>query len=190
MAAQGQRCLPDCARPVDADQQEEIVIGAGTRLRRNPTLVFLSAPRWPEVLIGRGMLSLWISPAGEKLQSTFTFVIEGFHLNRVTATFVLIVAAGLEAIGDAIVRVGLHSHSTWQRAALFAVGAAVLFSYGWTVNAPPWVFGRLLGLYVVFFFVIAQIISWLAFKQRPSLAVMLGGCLIVAGGIVIAVANR
>lgn len=106
-------------------------------------------------------------------------------MSRTVAIFVLILAAGLEAGGDAIVRVGLHSTSTWHRAALFAVGAAVLFAYGWTVNAPPWDFGRLLGLYVVFFFVFAQIISWLAFKQKPSLPVLVGGCLIVAGGVVI-----
>ena len=33
--------------------------------------------------------------------------------------------------------------------------AVVLFTYGLTVNAPPWNFGKLLGLYVVFFFIIA-----------------------------------
>ena len=110
-------------------------------------------------------------------------------MSRGIAVGVLIVAAALEASGDAIVRLGLHSHSTWQRAGLFALGAAVLFAYGWTVNAPAWDFGRLLGLYVVFFFVIAQIISWLAFKQRPSLAVLAGGCLILAGGVVISLAK-
>jgi len=35
---------------------------------------------------------------------------------------------------------------------LFAIAAVVLFGYGWTVNAPPWDFGQLLGLYVVFSF--------------------------------------
>jgi len=68
----------------------------------------------------------------------------------------------------------------------FIVGASLLFAYGYTVNAPPWDFGRLLGLYVVFFFVVAQAISWIGFRQRPSLAVMCGGALIVCGGFVIA----
>jgi hypothetical protein len=77
----------------------------------------------------------------------------------------------------------------WQRAALFAVPGVVLFAYGWTVNAPPWDFGKLLGVYVVFFFVIAQLISWLAFKHTPSFAVLVGGALIIAGGVVIATAN-
>jgi small multidrug resistance family-3 protein len=49
--------------------------------------------------------------------------------------------------------------------------------------------GKLLGLYVVFFFIIAQLISWIFFKQAPSLRVMAGGALIVAGGIVISFAK-
>jgi hypothetical protein len=36
------------------------------------------------------------------------------------------------------------------------------------VNAPAWDLSRLPGLYVVFFFVIAQLVSWLGFKQPPS----------------------
>jgi hypothetical protein len=67
--------------------------------------------------------------------------------------------------------------------------AVVLFSYGYIVNAPAWDFGRLLGLYVVFFFVIAQFVSWFAFKQPPSVPVLMGGLLIVIGGVVIAVAK-
>jgi small multidrug resistance family-3 protein len=52
------------------------------------------------------------------------------------------------------------------------------------VNKPDWDFGRLLGIYVVFFFVVAQIISWLAFNQPPSRAVLLGGAFIVIGGVI------
>lgn len=108
---------------------------------------------------------------------------------RTTAVLILILAALLEAGGDAILRAGLHSATLWRRALLFAVAAAVLLAYGWTVNRPPWDFGKLLGLYVVFFFVVAQLISWLAFKQPPSLQVLCGGGLIVAGGVVIALAG-
>ena len=50
-------------------------------------------------------------------------------------------------------------------------------------------FRKLLGLYVVFFFLTAQAISWLAFKQIPSLAVLVGGLFIVTGGIIIATAS-
>ena len=110
-------------------------------------------------------------------------------MTRITAVAILFTAAVLEAGGDALVRFGLRSSATWQRAALFAVAALILFAYGWTVNRPPWDFGKLLGLYVVFFFVIAQCISWLAFKQSPSFPVLIGGGLIIAGGAVIALAS-
>jgi drug/metabolite transporter (DMT)-like permease len=42
---------------------------------------------------------------------------------------------------------------------------------------------------VVFFFLTAQAISWLAFQQIPSLAVLVGGLFIVTGGIIIAIPN-
>ena len=110
-------------------------------------------------------------------------------MSRTAAILILLVAAILEAVGDAIIRTGLHSTATGYRYAMFAIAAVVLFGYGWTVNAPPWDFGKLLGLYVVFFFLIAQLISWIFFKQPPSPMVLLGGALIVAGGIVISFAQ-
>jgi drug/metabolite transporter superfamily protein YnfA len=97
----------------------------------------------------------------------------------------LLLAAVLEAGGDALVRSGIHSPTLARRALLFLVGGLVLTAYGYTVNAPPWDFGRLLGIYVVFFFVVAQLIAWLAFSQKPSSTVLLGGVLIVAGGLVV-----
>jgi hypothetical protein len=57
-------------------------------------------------------------------------------MTRITAIGILIVAAGLEAGGDALMRVGLHTSALWQRLALFSVAGIVLFAYGWTVNAP------------------------------------------------------
>jgi drug/metabolite transporter superfamily protein YnfA len=106
-------------------------------------------------------------------------------MNRNVAILLLALAAALEAGGDAIMRAGLHANAIWHRVMFFALASFMLFVYGWTVNMPPWDFGRLLGLYVVFFFLFAQLISWLVFKQTPSLAVMVGGVLIIAGGIVI-----
>lgn len=44
---------------------------------------------------------------------------------------------------------------------------------------------KLLGSYVRFFFLTAQMLSWLVFKQAPSLAVVVGGGFIVAGGVII-----
>lgn len=97
----------------------------------------------------------------------------------------LLTAAFLEAMGDAVVRLGLHASTATMRLALFALGAVILFSYGYVVNAPAWDFGRLLGVYVVFFFVVAQIISWAVFHQRPSATLFIGGAFIIAGGIII-----
>jgi drug/metabolite transporter superfamily protein YnfA len=110
-------------------------------------------------------------------------------MSRTTILLTLLVAAILEAGGDAIIRSGMHAHDPWRRASLFGVGIVVLFLYGWTVNSPPWDFGKLLGLYVVFFFVIAQLISWIIFKQAPSAMVLLGGTLIIAGGVIVSLAK-
>src|SRR5437762_2546029 len=71
------------------------------------------------------------------------------------------------------------------RASLFLIGGLVLFTYGYVVNAPQWDFGRLLGVYVVFFFIVAQFISWLVFDQQPAGVVIVGGGFIVAGGIIL-----
>jgi len=104
-----------------------------------------------------------------------------------TALPILFAAAVLEAGGDALVRVGLRAPAPVVRTLVFLVAAIVLFTYGYVVNVPNWDFGRLLGIYVVFFFVVAQLISWLVFKQPPSTPVLLGGGLIVAGGCIISI---
>lgn len=109
-------------------------------------------------------------------------------MSRTTALLILFCAAVLEAGGDAIVRSGLQ-RAGMARALLMLAGGLVLFGYGWVVNSPPWDFGKLLGIYVVFFFVVAQAISWIFFKQPPSAAVLLGGALIVSGGAVVAFSN-
>jgi small multidrug resistance family-3 protein len=109
-------------------------------------------------------------------------------MSKTTAILILLAAAALEAGGDAIVRSGLHASGT-ARALWFIAGAIILFAYGWVVNSPPWDFGKLLGIYVVFFFLVAQMINWIFFKQQPSIAVLIGGLLIVSGGVVIAISN-
>jgi small multidrug resistance family-3 protein len=105
-------------------------------------------------------------------------------MTTLTTFLVLLTAALLETGGDALVRKGLHSASLLRIGFLLA-GALVLFAYGYTVNTPPWDFGRLLGVYVVFIFVVAQIIAWFAFGQAPGLRIFLGGLCIVIGGLII-----
>jgi drug/metabolite transporter (DMT)-like permease len=111
-------------------------------------------------------------------------------MNRATVVALLALAALLEAGGDAIIRRALHTTPFLTRLLLFALGGAALLAYGCIVNSPNWTFGRLLGLYVVFFFATAQALSWLAFHQRPTPSLCLGGLLIVSGGLVIALSSR
>jgi small multidrug resistance family-3 protein len=109
---------------------------------------------------------------------------------RLGVTFLpLLLAALLEAGGDAVVRVGLRSSTVGPRLLWFFAGAILLFSYGWMVNAPSWDFGRLIGVYIMFFFLVAQVLSWLVFHQKPSPALLLGGGFIVIGGIIISLAG-
>lgn len=100
--------------------------------------------------------------------------------------FVLLsVAALLEVLGDSFFQSALHRSSGLARVAPFAVGAAVLSLYGIMVNVPRWDFGKLLGVYVVFFFVCAQLVAKLRFNQPTTRPVLLGGLLIVTGGMII-----
>lgn len=110
-------------------------------------------------------------------------------MSRGLAILILFAAAVLEAGGDAVMRTALHKNAMWERLLLFMLAGAVLFAYGWTVNSPPWDFSKLLGLYVVFFFLTAQAISWLIFRQVPSFSIVVGGMFIVAGGVIISVAK-
>jgi small multidrug resistance family-3 protein len=102
---------------------------------------------------------------------------------------ILFVAALLEAGGDALVRNGLHASTTALRMVFFLSGGFILFAYGYLVNAPPWDFGRLLGVYVVFFFLAAQLISFFFFHTAPSRSVLLGGLFIVVGGAIVTFGN-
>ena len=102
---------------------------------------------------------------------------------------ILLFADILEAGGDALCRTALHTHAVATRIGFLAAGALVLASYGIVVNQPPWDFGQLLGLYVVFFFVTAQAIGWIFFHQRPTASALLGGAFIVTGGIVLTIGS-
>lgn len=105
------------------------------------------------------------------------------------AIVALLCAACLEAGGDALVRMGMRN-ATHSRTVIFVVlGGLVLTLYAYAVNSPPWDFGRLLGVYVAFFFVVAQAVSWLAFDRKPTPMILIGGVLIVAGGCVVSLAK-
>jgi small multidrug resistance family-3 protein len=104
-------------------------------------------------------------------------------MNNWTILLVLTLAAALEAGGDALARTALHSDAMPIRIGFFIAAGLVLFIYGVTVNLPPWDFGKLLGVYVALFFVVAQVINLLAFGMRPTPPILCGGALIIAGGM-------
>jgi drug/metabolite transporter superfamily protein YnfA len=106
-------------------------------------------------------------------------------MNLFVAYLLLLLAALFEAGGDALVRIGLHSPSLPMRVGLFAAGGVVLFAYGFAVNSPSWDFGKLLGVYVTLFFVVAQVINMVCFGVRPDLPIFVGGALILGGGLLI-----
>lgn len=100
------------------------------------------------------------------------------------AIFVL-VATILEVAGDAIIRNSLHHHTGLARAGLMIVGALLLFGYGTALNLAPVEFGQVVGLYIATLFVVWQIGNYIAFKAVPTLPIIVGGILIVAGGLIV-----
>ena len=97
----------------------------------------------------------------------------------------LLAATSLEATGDAVVRMGLGQQAWLARGALFGAGAALLFGYGLCLNLAPLEFGRVVGLYIATLFLVWQVVNFFAFRSLPSLPVLVGGALIVAGGLIV-----
>jgi len=106
--------------------------------------------------------------------------------NPLGALAVLAAAAFLEAYGDSFFQIGVHRSAGLGRVAACGAGVAVLAAYGLMVNLPRWDFGRLIGVYVAVFFVMAQVLNKVRFGQAPSLPVWVGGSLVVVGGLVMA----
>jgi drug/metabolite transporter superfamily protein YnfA len=107
--------------------------------------------------------------------------------HRSAALLVLLLAAFLEAYGDSCFQTALYRSSGPTRTLAFLGGAVSLAAYGLVVNVPRWDFGKLLGVYVVMFFLVAQVVARVRFGQVPTMPVLLGGALIVAGGLIISV---
>jgi len=106
--------------------------------------------------------------------------------NPLGAFGVLTLAAFLEAHGDSFFQTGFYRSTGWARVLALVCGTVVLALYGTVVNVPRWDFGKLLGVYVVLFFLMAQLQARLRFGQSPTPPIYAGGALIVAGGLVIA----
>jgi small multidrug resistance family-3 protein len=99
--------------------------------------------------------------------------------------FLLVIATLLEVSGDAVVRMGIYQHAGATRIALFLAGAALLFGYGSFLNLAPIEFGRVVGLYIATLFVVWQVINFIAFRTFPTVPILVGGGLVIAGGAII-----
>ncbi|WP_419803941.1 hypothetical protein [Terriglobus sp.] len=98
--------------------------------------------------------------------------------------FLFVLAATIfEAAGDALLRNAIHSHVWSIRIGYFLTGAVLLTLYGTSLNLAPVEFGKVVGLYVALLYIVFQVTNYIAFKAKPTLPVLVGGVLIVAGGL-------
>ncbi|HEV7620715.1 MAG TPA: hypothetical protein VGO09_03225 [Flavisolibacter sp.] len=97
----------------------------------------------------------------------------------------LLIATTLEVSGDAIIRTSIYNRSGMARIALMLIGAILLFGYGFSLNLAPLEFGKVVGLYIATLFVVWQIINYISFRTLPTLPVIVGGILVIAGGLII-----
>ena len=105
---------------------------------------------------------------------------------QLTQSFLfLLVATSLEVSGDAIVRKAIFEQVGANRFGFFLVGAVLLFGYGSFLNLAPVPFERVVGLYIATLFVVWQAISFVAFRTLPTMPILVGGVLVIAGGAVI-----
>jgi hypothetical protein len=102
----------------------------------------------------------------------------------------LVIATTLEVSGDAVVRMAIYNHAGMIRIALFLAGAALLLGYGSFLNLAPLEFGRVVGIYIATLFIVWQLISFIAFRALPTLPIVVGGALVVAGGAIISFWSR
>ena len=68
---------------------------------------------------------------------------------------------------------------------LFLSGSALLALYGTSLNLAPVDFAAVTGIYIASLVVAFQAANYLFFRTAPTTAVLAGGSLIVAGGLVI-----
>ncbi len=97
----------------------------------------------------------------------------------------VLVATVLEAVGDAVIRISLEYPVPAIRVSLFLFGGICLTAYGTSLNLAPVEFATVTGLYIATLFVVFQITNFIFFRTVPTLPVLLGGLLIVAGGTVV-----
>ncbi len=96
----------------------------------------------------------------------------------------LAAAAYLEVQGDACFQAGLRHSSGAKQIGWFVAGTIVLVCYSLFLNSSRIDFGKLLGIYVVLFFFVAQVVAKLQFHQSPTKPIYLGGAFVAVGGLI------
>jgi hypothetical protein len=110
-------------------------------------------------------------------------------LTHIPPPLLLLIATTLEVSGDAVVRMAIYNHVGPMRLVLFVAGAALLLGYGSFLNLAPIEFGRVAGLYIATLFVVWQVINFVAFRALPTMPILVGGALVIAGGAIITLWN-
>ncbi len=116
----------------------------------------------------------------EKRELVMLKFLQGVH-----PLLLLVIATTLEVSGDAVVRMGIYNHVGVVRVVLLLAGAALLLGYGSFLNLAPFDFGRVVGLYLATLFVVWQLINFIAFRALPTMPILVGGALVIAGGAII-----
>jgi len=93
---------------------------------------------------------------------------------------ILIIASAFEVGGDALIRKWLHGAVYF-----LLLGALLLTAYGTLINLAPMNFNRMMGVYIVLFFVASQLAGYWFFQEKMTLPLLVGGGFIVAGGMII-----
>jgi hypothetical protein len=106
-------------------------------------------------------------------------------LQGVPIPVLLLIATTLEVSGDAVVRMAIYNHAGLFRMALFVGGTALLLGYGSFLNIAPLDFGSVVGLYIATLFVVWQLVNFFVFQALPTLPILIGGALVIAGGSII-----
>ena len=108
-------------------------------------------------------------------------------LQGIHPIFFLIIATAVEVSGDAVIRIALYDHPglSLARIGLFMGGSALLLAYGTFLNLAPLEFRQVVGLYIATLFVVWQIVNFAFFRSLPTLPILVGGALIVAGGAIV-----
>ena len=83
-------------------------------------------------------------------------------------------------------RIALHHPSLLARIGFFLAGTVLLALYGTSLNLAPVEFASVTGMYIATLFVVWQVINFAFFRTAPTLPILVGGTLIVAGGLVVA----